>query len=64
LRRLGLPPGVGAASARWLFSSHFLAERLPEWQEFRELDVTALRSRLLTTWNEERQGLLAGATRA
>ena len=58
---LPLPPGVGSASARWLFSEHFLAERLPEWDEFRTLESTALRAELLALWNAERAGLEAGA---
>lgn len=56
-----LPPGVGSSSARWLFSEHFLAERLPEWDEFRTLETTALRAELLALWKAERAGLEAGA---
>jgi hypothetical protein len=26
---VSLPPGVGSPTARWLFSPHFLADRLP-----------------------------------
>lgn len=53
-----LPPGVGTtASARWLFSQHFLAERLPEWTEFAALEADALHAELLELWRAERDGL-------
>lgn len=56
-----LPSAVGAASARWLYSAHFLADRLPEWGEFRDLDAARIHADLLALWNAERAILLAGA---
>lgn len=58
-----LPPGVGARSARWLFSEHFLSARLPEWSEFARLDTDALHARLLSLWESERERL-SGANEA
>jgi len=54
-----LPPGVGASTARWLFSQHFLAERLPEWPEFSSLDTQRLHEELLALWRAESAGLTA-----
>lgn len=51
-----LPPGVGS-TARRLFSEHFLAERLPAWEEFAELDFAELHGELLELWRSESAGL-------
>lgn len=56
-----LPRGVGASSARWLFSQHFLLERVPRWPEFASLDVSSLHSELRAVWERERPTLVAGA---
>lgn len=56
-----LPSGVGSASARWLFSQHFLTERLPEWNEFSSLDATRLHGQLSELWASEHATLRAGA---
>ena len=57
----GLPPGVGSPSAaRWLFSDHFLARRLPDWPDWQELDVRELHAGLQALWASER-ATLAGA---
>lgn len=56
-----LPGAVGAASARWLYSAHFLADRLLEWDEFRDIDAAGIHADLLALWNSERVALLAGA---
>jgi hypothetical protein len=58
-----LPPGVGSRTARWLFSEHFLAARLPEWDEFSTLDPTTLHSELRELWRSEGPRL-AGANEA
>lgn len=56
-----LPAGVGSASARWLFSEHFLAERVPAWPEFAGLDVAEFHRELQTLWESERASLVADA---
>jgi hypothetical protein len=61
LRPRRLPDGVGSAPARWLFSAHFLTERLPDWPEFAELDVSDLQARLSALWERERGAMLAAA---
>ncbi|HEV2772139.1 MAG TPA: hypothetical protein VGV57_04845 [Thermoleophilaceae bacterium] len=48
---------AGAFSNRGLFSDHFLLERLPEWPEFVEGDLTGLYGELRSLWREERDGL-------
>lgn len=55
-----LPRGVGAAGARWLYSEHFLAERLPGWDEFAALETADLHAALSALWAAER-ATLAGA---
>jgi hypothetical protein len=56
-----LPLGVGSApTARWLFSDHFLAKRLPNWPEWAALDVRGLHSALQALWARE-QATLVGA---
>jgi hypothetical protein len=52
-----LPPGVSAPAARRLFSEHFLADRLPVWPEFAELDTAVLHAQLLELWRAERMTL-------
>lgn len=52
-----LPLGVGARSARWLFSQHVLLERAPEWREFAGFDSEALHAQLLEIWQREHAGL-------
>lgn len=55
----GLPPGVGSPSAaRWLFSNHFLARRLPGWPDWKELDVRKLHAELQTLWASEGAALV------
>jgi hypothetical protein len=44
------PPGVGTTSARWLFSQHFLLDRLPAWADFAALDIEELRADLSQLW--------------
>lgn len=56
-----LPPGVGSASARWLFSTHFLSERLRDWPELAGLDTTVLHGELRELWEREGPTLRAGA---
>ncbi len=56
-----LPAGVGSRSSRWLYSEHFLAERLPTWTEFASLDVCDLHRELVALWHAERPTLLAQA---
>jgi hypothetical protein len=55
---VSLPRGVGAAGARWLYSEHFLTERLPEWPEFSTLDTTQLHADLRSLWAAERATLV------
>ena len=56
-----LPPGVGSASTRWLFSQHFLTERLVEWNEFNSIDATRLHYELRGLWEREQATLRADA---
>jgi len=56
-----LPSGVGSASARWLFSQHFLTERLIEWSEFNSIDATRLHYELRGLWEREQATLRADA---
>lgn len=46
-----------------LFSDHFLADRLPAWPDFAQLDATELFNRLRDLWRDEAAGL-AGANEA
>jgi hypothetical protein len=55
---VSLPPGVGSPSARWLFSEHFLAHRLPSWPEFAALDAASLRAELEDLWLREARALV------
>jgi hypothetical protein len=56
-----LPPGVGSpSSARWLFSDHFLAQRLPGWPDWAALDVRNLHADFQALWARER-ATIAGA---
>ena len=55
------PPGVGASSARWLFSQHFLVERLIAWPEFAALEVSLLHAELRALWAREQPTLVASA---
>ncbi len=54
----GLPLGVRTSSARWLFSSHFLTQRLTEWDEWSALEVGSTRDELLALWERERGGMV------
>jgi len=53
------PAGVGSRSSRWLFSEHFLDERLPAWPEFAALDGGDLHRELTALWAAERGSMLA-----
>ena len=55
-----LPAGVGAESARWLFSEHFLADRVRAWPEFVDVEVGQLYDELRALWVRERL-ILPGA---
>ena len=53
------PQGVGTSSARWLFSQHFLVERLPAWPDFAALQVSVLHAELSALWAREQPTLVA-----
>lgn len=55
---MSLPPGVGSPSARWLFSHHFLADRVPEWQELADLPTDRLYAELRGLWERESRALV------
>ncbi|MCS7006242.1 MAG: hypothetical protein NZL88_01645, partial [Gaiellaceae bacterium] len=54
---MSLPPGVGSPTARWLFSQHFLEDRVPGWPELASLDTGELYTELRDLWRREAPAL-------